>query len=427
MGDNIIEPKILSVKDFKFNGPDDLVPGSRYTEIKEAEQNRLSLERQILHKQKLESLGLLSGSIAHDFNNVLMSIIGNAELALDHIPDDNPAKNYLNETIKRAKHAADLSQQMLAYSGKGKFHLQRANLNDIILDMKDLLTSSQSKKAIVEYELTENLPAIMADVTQVRQIILNLITNASEALENTNGLITVRSGIDHFDKEWISQDLHALELQPGDYVWLSVRDTGCGMDEKTLAKIFDPFFTTKFTGRGLGLAAIQGIVRAHSGAIRVQSKKHVGSEFTVILPAVKEKADSLKEEVEIDAEAWSGSGTILVVDDDVSVRSVVGMMLQQTGLTVLSAEDGCEAIKVFKENSETIDCVLLDLTMPGMDGREVFLELRNMREDVPIIISSGFCEQEVGEDISEQSEDFLKKPYSRNTLLSKVKRAMEKK
>ncbi|MEW6186676.1 MAG: PAS domain S-box protein [Thermodesulfobacteriota bacterium] len=392
------------------------------TERRQAEAQQKKMEEQLRHVQKLESLGVLAGGIAHDFNNLLMGILGNADLALTVLTPANPARQNLMEIEKAARRAAELCRQMLAYSGRGKFVVEPLNLTEVVREMAHMLEISISKKAALRYHFEPDLPAVQADATQMRQIIMNLITNASEAMGEENGVIAVSTGVMVCDREYLRSTWLNDPLPPGTYVYLEVSDTGCGMDPETLSKIFDPFFSTKFTGRGLGLAAILGIVRGHQGAIKVYSETGKGSTFRVLLPAVAEvntltPRESLKEK-----EEWKGKGIVLLVDDDETVRIVGTQMLERLGFEVLSAVDGQEALECYGRQADHIRCILLDLTMPRLDGEECFRELRRIREDVKVVVTSGYNEQEVSRRfIGKGLAGFIQKPFSLKTLEETLK------
>ena len=246
---------------------------------------RKQAEERLRQTQKLESLGLLAGGVAHDFNNLLVGVIGNASLAQELLPPGNPAAELLDGVIKTGEQAAHLTRQMLAYSGKGRFVVEALDLSALIPEIGGLVRPSISKKIALHFDLEEDLPPIEADRGQIQQVFMNLVLNAAEAIGSHDGLISVRTGVQNVDDAYVRLHPEAAELKPGEYVFLEVRDTGCGMDDATRAKIFDPFFSTKFTGRGLGLAAVAGIVRGHKGAISVTSAPGQGSCFTVLFPA----------------------------------------------------------------------------------------------------------------------------------------------
>ena len=392
-----------------------------------SKEERELLESQMQHSQKLESLGVLAGGIAHDFNNLLTGIMGNADLALLDVPADSPARECLGEIRATAQRAADLSRQMLAYSGKGSFVIEPIDLNDIVREMASLLEVSISKRALLEYDLAGDLPVVVADATQIRQVIMNLIMNASDAIGDADGTIRVASRMVHCERSYLSECYLVENVEPGEFVGLTVSDSGCGMSDETLQRIFDPFFTTKFTGRGLGLASTLGIVRGHGGAVRVESEPGIGSSFEVLLPAADTALEVKPKPVpqELSEGTLDREQTVLVVDDEDTVREVAARMLSQAGLKVKTAADGEEALRLFRESPDEFGCVLLDLTMPRMSGEETLRELRSLRDDVRVVLSSGYTEQEViGKFDAQSIAGFVQKPYLISSLLEKVGRAM---
>ena len=393
--------------------------GRDITERKRAEAERETLERQLLHAQKLESMGVLAGGIAHDFNNILTSIVGNADLALMRMNPESPAIDNLHKIEHAAARAADLAKQMLAYSGKGRFVVEHISLNLILEEMLHMLNVSISKKAILRLNLTPTLPAVEADATQMRQIIMNLVINASEAIGDRSGVIAVTTGCMYCDKNYLKGVWLNENLNEGLYVYLEIADTGCGMDNETMAKIFDPFFTTKFTGRGLGMAAVLGIVRGHKGAIKVYSEPGRGSAFKILLPASGKPVEIFNNVSSHDN--WRGSGTVLLVDDEETVRGIGKEMLQELGFTAITANNGREAVELFKAIPD-IAVVILDLTMPHMDGEQCFRELHLLKSDVKIIMSSGFNEQEVTQKfVGKGLAGFIQKPYKLSVLKDAIK------
>jgi len=394
-------------------------------ERKQADEERRELEEQVRHTQKLESLGVLAGGIAHDFNNLLTGILGNADMALMELNEKDPASESVRAIRDSAERAADLSRQMLAYSGKGRFVIEPIDLNEVIHEMTHLLEASLSKSAIVRFDLAEDLPLITGDATQLRQIIMNLMTNASDAIGDRNGVISLRTRALECDRFVLSQGYASEDLPDGSYVCIEVEDTGGGMDEETVSRIFDPFFTTKFTGRGLGLAAVLGIVRGHKGAISVESTPGAGTTFRVLIPA-SEDQDALtvaRETAGDTRPAWDGSGgTVLLVDDEPTVRRVTQKMLERAGFDVVTASDGLKAIETYRKHADRIVCVLLDLTMPNMGGEEAFTELRQLDPDLRIILSSGYGEKEIAERFVGQGlAGFIQKPYLAAKLVTKVR------
>ena len=395
------------------------------TDVRLAELERQNFEARMQHAQKLESLGVLAGGIAHDFNNLLVAILGNADLALMEISPQAPERSSIMEVKEAAMRAADLANQMLAYSGKGKFIVEALSLNGLVEEMGHLLEASISKKITLRYELADDTPPINADASQVRQVVMNLITNASDAIGDESGVIAIRTGFDEIDRQGLSHMYLAEDLPPGRYVSLEVSDTGCGMDDETKAKLFEPFFTTKFTGRGLGLAAVLGIIRGHHGTIQVDSQVGRGTTFRILLP-VSEESITMPNDYSPDtlAEAIAG-GTVLIVDDEQTVRKMSQRMLEHVGCRVLTAGDGYEAVRIYGEKPDEIDVVLLDMTMPGLDGEETFRELKRIRPGVQVVLSSGYSEGDATHRLAEAGlAGFIQKPYELAELVGILHAAM---
>lgn len=392
------------------------------TERKKTEEERLDLQRQILHTQKLESLGVLAGGIAHDFNNILMAILGNADLALQDLSTANPAYSNVKEIETASIRAADLARQMLAYSGKGQFLIERINLNEAVQEMTHMLEVSITKKAVIKYHLSDNLPLIDADATQIRQIIMNLVLNASDAIDRISGVISITTGAMDCDSKYLASAYIDESLPEGQYAYVEVTDTGSGMNEETLEKLFDPFFSTKFAGRGLGMSAVLGIIRGHRGAIKVYSEPGSGTSIKVLFPTCADSDELMEPDREGIREKWTCTGTVLLVDDEESILSIGKQMLERIGFDVLTALDGREALNQFREYSDVIDLVILDLTMPHLDGVETFREFRRVQSDVRVLISSGYNEQDVSQRFSGESlAGFLQKPYVLSELEAKIK------
>jgi PAS domain S-box-containing protein len=412
----------------RLNGKDQSHPMlvgtiSDMTELKSAEEKRHRSEQQMLHVQKLESLGVLAGGIAHDFNNILLAIMGNASLALHRITPESPALQHLEQIEKAAQKAADLARQMLAYSGKGRFVLEALDLNRLVRDMGSMLEISISKKAELRFHLTQQLPAIVADPTQIRQIVMNLAINASEAIGERSGVISIATGCRNCDRSYLEETWLNDDLAEGPYVFIEVADNGCGMEAKTVERIFEPFFTTKFTGRGLGMAAILGIVRGHKGAIKVYTEPGKGSTFRVYFPASEKPAEASRAPGA--DKRWRGEGTVLLVDDEETVRTVGTEMLTELGFKVLQANDGKEALQLYQSKQEQIALVLMDLNMPRLNGEEAFHEMRRIDAQVRVILSSGFSEQEVTQKFLGQGlAGFVQKPYSLDTLRDALSRLL---
>jgi PAS domain S-box-containing protein len=389
---------------------------------RQAEADRRQLHQQMVQGQKLESLGVLAGGIAHDFNNLLVAVMGNADLALQDMEQSAPGHSFVEEIKKAAVRASDLTSQLLAYSGKGKFVIKVVDLNLVVREMANLLQVSITKKAIVRYELAETLPSVEVDVAQFRQILMNLITNASDAIGDTPGTITIRTGIVDADRSYLSQTYINEGLQEGAYAFLEVSDTGCGMDAETKGRIFDPFYTTKASGRGLGLAAVLGIIRGHQGAIHVYSEQGRGSTFKVLLPLSRKEIERLPQSIIPETHSWRASGTILVADDEESMRSISRMMLEKIGFRVVTAVDGQDAVDKFREHADSVVAVLLDLTMPRLDGEQTFQELLCIRPDVKVILCSGYNESEACRRFGDMKlAGFVQKPFEYHAIVNLLK------
>ena len=391
------------------------------SERKRAEEERKRHEVQMQHSQKLESLGVLAGGIAHDFNNLLVGILGNAGLALMELAPESLVRPTVQRIEVAALQTAELTKQLLAYSGKGKFLVQPLNLSRLVEEITPLLKFSISKKAVFRTRLASDLPTIEVDASQIQQVIMNLIINASEALGDNRGDIIVSTGVVLADRAYVADTFLDDHLPEGCYVYLEVTDTGCGMDKETRSRIFDPFFTTKFTGRGLGLAATLGIVRGHNGAIRLYSEPGHGTAFRVLFPSSEQAVPALDPSPEA-VEQWRGAGTILIVDDEKTVRTVARHTLEMAGFTVMLAEDGRAGVEQFRTRAGEITAVLLDMTMPDLSGEEVFREMRTIRPEVRVILSSGYNEQDTISHFQGKGlAGFIQKPYRPTQLIEKVR------
>jgi PAS domain S-box-containing protein len=390
------------------------------TERVHAEKERAKLHAQLLKVQKLESLGLLAGGIAHDFNNILTAILGGAQTAKLSLVSESPAHADLDIVVTAAQRAAGLTRQMLAYSGKGHFEIRPLDLSRVVREIANLLETTISKKVQMRLELASDLPVVEADIAQVQQVLMNLVINGAEAIGDERGTVLVTTGAQDIDAHY-AESLVSSEVGAGRYVFIEVHDTGTGMDAETTAKIFDPFFTTKFTGRGLGLAAVLGIVRAHRGAIKVYSSPGRGSTFKVFFPA----SSGVPVEPDRAAPRFRGAGVALVVDDDDGVRRAARRMLELFGFEVLEAENGRVGAERFAVRPREIAVVLLDMTMPEMGGEETFRELRRVREDVPVILTSGYNEVEATRRFTAKGlAGFLQKPFGPDDLAEKLAAAL---
>jgi PAS domain S-box-containing protein len=390
------------------------------TDRKQAEDERLRLERKLQETQKLESLGVLAGGIAHDFNNLLTGIIGNASLARQDLSPVSPALEYLVQVEKSALRAADLCRQMLAYSGKGRFLITKADLNAMVQETVPLLHLSISKKAILRFELGRNLPPMLVDAAQVHQVIMNLVMNASDAIGDQEGVILIRTALIPNDACFSASLIVAPEQMEKHYVLLEVKDNGCGMSEETQSKIFDPFFTTKFTGRGLGLAAVLGIIRGHKGGLRVESQPGQGSSFCVMLPPAAGVADQTPSSPILE-QVKRGAGEVLVVDDEAPVRVVAKRMLESFGFTVQTATNGREALSILSQQPDHFRLILLDLTMPQMDGEQTLREIHRLNCPIPVLLMSGYNEQETIKRFAGLGlAGFLQKPFNLGEMREKI-------
>jgi PAS domain S-box-containing protein len=388
------------------------------SERKAAEEQRLMLERKLLEAQKLESLGVLAGGIAHDFNNILTAILGNASLASLDLPASHPARPQLQQIEHAARRASDLCAQMLAYAGKAALATAPVSLSALVRDTAALLKVSVGKRCRLELQTDDTAPAVMGDATQLRQIVMNLVLNAADAVgDRTGALITVRTFAAELTAADFARAVQAPALPAGRYVGLEVRDNGTGMSPETLSRIFEPFFTTKFSGRGLGLSACLGIVQRHGGALFVESTPGQGSVFRLFFPPTTAAARPGSAPPLAPEPASTLHGTILVVDDEESVRHVACQTLAVLGLRTLTAADGTAAIGLFREHAPEIDLVLLDLTMPGLSGEETLRELHAIRPDLRVILMSGYNAREMMARCTGPGVlDFLPKPFDVSSL-----------
>lgn len=386
---------------------------------KSEEQNKIMI-KQLMQTQKLESLGILAGGIAHDFNNLLVGIMGYASLASSKIDPDSEIYELISKIEKTSKLASDLTHQMLNFSGKGQFKKEVLSLNSLIVENEDLFKTAVSKLHELSFNLDNDLPLVEVDTTQIRQVILNLLTNASEAIDHSHGKITVTLKQHYLTQESIGKIFNP-NIQPGKYLILTVQDNGKGVTKEIIEKIFDPFFTTKTTGRGLGLSVVQGIIHGHNGAIKVESELDKGTLVTLCLP-VKEGLQ-IEETKEVEEKLQENKvKSILICDDEETVLDVASKMLTNMGYNVLVAQDGLESISIYKNNQNTIDLILLDLTMPKLGGEEVFHKIREITPKIKIILSSGFNQKDVLLKFSDSElSGFLQKPYTYSDLINCIK------
>ena len=393
------------------------------TAQKMAGEDRRRLEVQMQHAQKLESLGVLAGGIAHDFNNLLVGILGNVSVAREDVEAGTPHEELLADIETAARRAAELTTQLLAYAGKGRFNVQPLDVSAAVRETSTLLQSAISKRATLSLQLDEDLAMISADATQVRQVIMNLLTNASDALDEHVGEIALRTGTMHADAAYLARCLAADGVRPGQFIYVEVADTGVGMSGETLARIFDPFFTTKFTGRGLGLAATLGIVRGHRGALHVESALGTGTVFRVLFPVAESRVPASRTPLSV--VGIPRTGTILVVDDEETVRNVARRMLERSGYHVITATDGDEALHVYAEHEHSVIAIVLDVTMPRMSGTEVLADLRHRGKTVPVVLASGYTSESLHAPVpGTASPVFVQKPFVTSALLDGIDAAL---
>lgn len=404
--------------------PNELGQADRTAVIARDLRDEIALQRQIEHGQRLESLGVLAGGIAHDFNNILTAILGNAALAELKVDQPLKAAKYLHNIVKSSERAAALCKQMLAYSGKGKFIIKTLNLSEMVEDITKLLKVSIAKNVAINFKLAKKLPAVDVDEAQIQQVIMNLVINASDAIGDSKGTITVETGImDTDDSSWRTSFMQD-DLSQGRYVFLEVVDNGNGMDENVLQHIFDPFFTTKFTGRGLGLSAVLGIIRGHHGTLKVESKPEEGTRFKMLLPISQQKITNDETSAEED-KSWRNSGTILVIDDEDAILEIATLMLEDMGFKTMTATDGIKGVEIYHQHQNEITAILLDMTMPNMDGQECFHQLHKINKDVIVILSSGYNEQDAISHFTNKGlAGFIQKPYRSEALEQIIRTAI---
>jgi PAS domain S-box-containing protein len=399
------------------------------TDRKRSEEEKRRLEAEVLHAQKLESLGLLAGGIAHDFNNLLSAVVANVDLAKQRLPAASPALPHVEQSLRAASRAADLTRQMLTYAGKGHLLIRRVDLNEVVAENFNLLHACIAKDAELRLDLGDGLPAVAADPGQLQQVVMNLITNAAEALGERPGVVSLHTGFARCDDAALAASRIEEKPPAGEFVFLEVADTGCGMDAETQQRLFDPFFSTKFTGRGLGMSAVLGIVRGHRGAIFVDSAVGSGTTVRVLFPAAASGAaadgEPLPAPPRSEAPPPTFAGTVLMADDDEMARAACQAVLAAFGFQVLVAADGEEAVRVFQEHAGEIACVVLDLTMPKMDGLAAFQAMRQIRPDVKVVLISGYDETEATRQFGGGGlAGFVQKPYRVQALAEEIRRVL---
>ena len=381
------------------------------TDRKTRELEREEIEDKMRAAQKLESLGLLAGGVAHDFNNLLVGIMGNADFALMEPGISSSQESRIRDIVTASQRAADLTNQLLAYSGKGRFVIQATSLSDLVREMGELLKVSVSRNSMIHFHLDTELPAVNIDQTQIRQVVMNLIINASEAIEHANGLINVTTGVQYCSEDYINQAALGDQIHEGNYVFVEISDNGCGMTREVMSKLFEPFFTTKFSGRGLGMSAVMGIVRGHAGAVKIYSEVDVGTTFKVFIPAAEGQAQSDHEQNRL-PEIRGASRGVLVIDDDPIVCDMLSDALTNLGFRVVIGDSGQAGLNAYRENAKEIVLVFLDLTMPGLSGVDTFAALRQQNSMIKVVLMSGYNEQEATQHfVGKGLAGFLQKPF----------------
>ena len=384
------------------------------------------MEERLSQIQKLESLGALAGGIAHDFNNLLTVTLGHTELAMAELPPDSPALLHLQRILKSTQRAADLSHQMLAYSGNQPLALETLDLSRLVRELSRVLEVSISRKARLKFRLDPRLPLVLGDSAQLSQAVRNMVLNASEAIGDQEGTITLTTRTYPCDRTLLEAVQFDCILPEGDYVCVEVADTGCGMDRQTLARAFDPFFTTKFLGRGLGLAVVQGIARGHRGAVLAESQPGEGTTLRLLLPPAQMQMLNGIEQPKVSTPRLSAPrGTVLLAEDEKEVRELGSLLLSRLGFSVLAASDGREALELFRIHQQDIVCAILDLAMPLLDGNEVLRALRGLQPALPIVVCSVYDEKTVAQRVKDADVVFIQKPYQIADLSEKLQALLQ--
>jgi PAS domain S-box-containing protein len=394
------------------------------TEQRRVERARRQLDVQIQQTQRNDGLGTLAGGVAHDFNNLLMTILGNADLAAGDIDDQSPARACLDEIMRAGRRAADLCNQMLAYAGEGRSAIRWLDLNAVAVDMSEALRSSVAKGVEIRFDIATAPLGTRGDVMQLRQALLNLMLNASEAIGPGGGIVEVRTGIELRDAATLQVAVLGKDTAAGEYVFIEVTDSGCGMDADTRARMFDPFFSTKFMGRGLGLAAVLGIVKAHRGVIEVRSEPGQGTSVRILLPSSPKPASGQTQRMK--KVGGATKGRILFADDEPSIRDLLSNMLTRSGYETLVASNGKEALALFDRYANDVVCAILDVSMPLMDGFETLRHLKQRAPSLPVILSSGYARDQLDHRMGDQTADgFIQKPYQWKVLSSEIDRLLK--
>ena len=388
------------------------------TQRLEADRTKQRLLAKLSQAQKLESLGVMADGIAHDFNNILMSIMGNIDLSIMELSMDSPTIKRLRQVQRSAEQAARLTDQLLAFSGRKHRVWEFVRLSDLVDDSWKLLKGMLAENEHLKSSCAPSLPLCEADGSQLQQVLLNLTINAAEAIEDSNGEITVSTGVTHVDDSFINNNMLTSSIAAGPYVYLEVSDTGCGIPADAMDKIFDPFFSTKFAGRGLGLSVAQGIVHSHSGAICVESEPGNGTTVRVLLPCSGIQEEALCKKRYAAPLEWSGEGRLILVDQDPAVLSVAREILEKKGFSVFATTSSKEALEFFKKYSNAVRCIIMDSSMPKIEGAELYEKIRQADQRAKIIISGDSCETDSIAELARSGQlTFLQKPYPAEQLI----------
>ncbi|MDY6786745.1 MAG: response regulator [candidate division WOR-3 bacterium] len=394
-----------------FENVQNIIMMEDISERKSREETEKSEMRRLFELQKLESISVLAGGIAHDFNNILMAIIGNAELGMAELPQSSPVRDTFNSIIEASSDAAKINRQILAYSGQGKTRVKSIVVNELIEGIDYLLSVLLPDNIVLKYKLKEDIDNIKGDPNQIKQIIVNLVSNAIDAIEDKRGVITIKTGSMYCDRAYLENTFVSENVPEGRDIYIEVSDTGTGVDKELKTRIFEPYFTTKEHGRGLGMSAILGIVRSNGGALKIYSEKGEGTTVKVLLPVESPQDGKFADTVK-----WQGKGKILIVDDDEKILEIACLMLKSIGFETITASDGVEAIDIMKDNDD-INLVILDLTMPGMNGNDTYSAIRRISGDIPVIITSGYDARRIEEEFAGKNiAGIIEKPYRMETL-----------
>ncbi|MDX2019164.1 MAG: PAS domain-containing protein [Deltaproteobacteria bacterium] len=394
------------------------------TEQHRTESERRRMEAQMQQIARIESLSVLAGGVAHDFNNLLAGVLGSASLALEVLDDQHPATQHVRLVELAAQSAAQLTRQLLAYSGRGRFVVRKLDIESVLRQMDQLLRALVGKSIDLRLELTPDLPSVEGDQTQIQQIVMNLVINAAEAMGG-RGAIVIRTGRVYLDEAaLLASQLTHDTLHPGPYVFIEVADTGPGMPAEVLSHIFDPFFTTKEKGHGLGLAAVLGIMKGHQGRITVQSEVGVGTTFKLAFPD-RGKRDETVHTTQ-GTPAFSAPGKVLIIDDEPFVRTLIERILQRKGCETIAAADGAHGLELFFAHKDTIAAVLLDLSMPGMNGTAVLEQIRKAAPQMPVLLMSGYYEDDAAMPARDEHCTFIQKPFAPNSLLHEMQNLLNR-